>query len=881
MEDTIETPPPPPPPQGPKRSQLKLSWPPCVEYSGPIIDENGNNVTACLIDNIDRWEDTCLGRAKMESHEKPTTESAKEGRFSKTRRIESSVQADIPSRTDRLVETPWTGHAEHALGTLYGHLPRPDGLRLLLLHGAESFHAPVHCSVVVTGLEDPKIPTYEALSYTWADRDGDKRNCMAIFIGPQYQVLLVTRSCQSALRSLRTRYDKVLWVDAICINQHDPLERQFQVGLMPAIYTSAARVLVYLGEERDASEKAMRLVAAHPTSDEDGREALAQLLRRPYSHRIWVIQEVAHSRKATVTCGNETIHWTSLCSASQSCKLNLTWINHFSFPKRDSQNPPELLQLLIDTRNSDCADPRDRVYGLVGLVHLDEAKLFPVDYSLPVQQVYTGLAAYWAQKSKNSPSFEFISFAQSEKKIPGLPSWVPDWSNLADRQGGAVGLRVSIDVSEISMPRSSWGFDATKLSIPKSFELISKDGFKQETDQSRGLEVWNYDKAHIARKTKTLQYCDFTYNIETPTIQLDVGSLVTAGYPLFRYLQGTLKFAGRHQTGLHIDHSKVYGHPRLLDSEQELEVFYFPRWKKSLVLKRYTDSIFSVAGSFSVDMFSSDRGLRTTPGFRTLDEASDHMSPHEINLIVSWRAAVAFLQECLFQRSGNANPQTKLSDALKHTVKRRTLATATESPITSAHLELMEQMRTEMLQSLSSAGIDISFLVERQNMFETHKYLWLTVRDEFEKSFCQALPEWTHLEGQPEDLVMSWRQDVTTLKAFVTRGSYIEAFQVCLKSESWYHVWWSFEGSSPVGLSLREGNIWIYGPEAFQEAFVHLQETSLDGSRSWNWNRDRFWICLLSFDLIARLAEFLYNRQILSLLQNTIRDGELEPVVLI
>lgn len=880
ITDTIETPPPPPARESQKRSQLKLLWPPCVEYdSEPIVDKKGSNLTAFLIENIDRWENTSSGSFGTEDDGKPATESARQGPRDGNETNHSPVGVGINNaltRIDDRARASQTNHPKHGLETIYGHLPKPYGLRLLRLHGAESPHAPIHCSIEVTALDDPKASTYEALSYTWADLDGNKRNCMPIFIGPQYQVLLVTRNCHSALRSLRTRHDRVVWVDAICINQHNPLERQFQVGLMSQIYSSAARVLIYLGEERNASEKAMKLVAADPTSDEDGREALTQLHGRPYFHRIWVVQEIALARKASVTCGNETVHWTSLCSAFQSCGLNLNWMNHFSVPILTTQTRPTLLQLLINTRNSDCADQRDRVYGLVGLVHPDEAKLLPVDYSLTVQQVYTGLAAYWAQRPQDSPSFGFLSFAQSEKKISGLPSWVPDWSNLADRQGNAVGLGVSIDVTKIAIPQFSWGVDATEISSPRGFGHIYTNGSKQEPDQFHNLEIANYDPMIQPRTISEAANHMDTDIIKSPVIQSDVGSLDIQGYPLFRYSQGTLKFAGIRETSLQIDRSKFDGLSRLIDNEQELEIFYFPRWQKHLVLKKHAESIFSVAGNFSVNIFSP--GIRPTPGFRMLEEVIHDITPHEASLILSWRASINFLQECLFLRSGYANPRIERSDVFKYSVNRTPLDIQTESPIISAHLELMEQMRTEMLQSLISSGVDNLLQLERPQSDQPFDSKRLTVRSGFKKSFCEGFPHWARFEGQPEDLVMSWRQYVTRLKEFVAQRSYAEALQ---NTGSLYSPEWHISGHLPSGSIFREGNMSIDGVDIFYDASFRLRKASLNRCLSWEWNRDSFWICLLSFDLIARLGEFLYNRRDLSLLQSSIRDGELQPITLI
>jgi hypothetical protein len=58
----------------------------------------------------------------------------------------------------------------------------------------------------------------------------------------------VTRNLVEALRTFRhTRKSRVLWADAICINQQDLEERSLQVQLMTRIFSDASRVLIWLG----------------------------------------------------------------------------------------------------------------------------------------------------------------------------------------------------------------------------------------------------------------------------------------------------------------------------------------------------------------------------------------------------------------------------------------------------------------------------------------------------------------------------------------------------------------------------------------------------------------------------------------------------------
>lgn len=93
---------------------------------------------------------------------------------------------------------------------------------------------------------NPSPPPYEALSYVWGART--REGCLSL---REYGrcALPITDNLAAALRRLRYKdYRRVLWVDALCINQKGNVEKSQQVILMAEIYSRAARVLVWLGD---------------------------------------------------------------------------------------------------------------------------------------------------------------------------------------------------------------------------------------------------------------------------------------------------------------------------------------------------------------------------------------------------------------------------------------------------------------------------------------------------------------------------------------------------------------------------------------------------------------------------------------------------------
>ena len=92
---------------------------------------------------------------------------------------------------------------------------------------------------------------YEALSYVW----GQSENPESIYIG-DYR-FEVTPHLHAALLRLRDScFSRILWIDALCINQTDDDEKSSQIELMALIYAVAKEVIIWLGEEADDSDEA-------------------------------------------------------------------------------------------------------------------------------------------------------------------------------------------------------------------------------------------------------------------------------------------------------------------------------------------------------------------------------------------------------------------------------------------------------------------------------------------------------------------------------------------------------------------------------------------------------------------------------------------------
>lgn len=126
---------------------------------------------------------------------------------------------------------------------LYSSPDRPI-TRFVELYGGEGL-------LSLSLFQSPLTIGYEALSYVWGDISAKEE---AYCDGAR---IYLTANLASALRQLRPAKGKrVMWVDAICINQSDSEEKAHQIRLMGKMYQRAKCVLVWLGEADQYTELA-------------------------------------------------------------------------------------------------------------------------------------------------------------------------------------------------------------------------------------------------------------------------------------------------------------------------------------------------------------------------------------------------------------------------------------------------------------------------------------------------------------------------------------------------------------------------------------------------------------------------------------------------
>jgi hypothetical protein len=286
----------------------------------------------------------------------------------------------------------------------------------------------------------------------------------------------ITHNLGVALRQLR-HLDKprVLWVDAICINQDDLIERSAEVMEMASIYSNAGRVVVWLGSSYDDSSLALQTLSRlgegilysseqrelafkkgswakhlqnHPealVSKTPSWFAIRELLRREYFSRLWVFQEIGLATSAIVYVGEDRLDW-------QPFKLGLLWlwpmlgdlnqhiknlaIEDFSsssissfldITEEGDAGSRSLNSLLEKTVKLSCSDPRDRLYAIRGLTIPKEIDYIRPDYSKTTEEVFKG---FTLRRILDAADGNILSrcLLQTAPANLHMPSWVPDLS---------------------------------------------------------------------------------------------------------------------------------------------------------------------------------------------------------------------------------------------------------------------------------------------------------------------------------------------------------------------------------------------------------------------------------------------------------------------
>jgi hypothetical protein len=350
----------------------------------------------------------------------------------------------------------------------YEALAGPRFIRLLRV-STDSQASRINGSFMPASLDDN--PDFRAISYCWGSSDlVDK-----VWFN-DHQYLGITRSAAAVLRYLiKTKYTGHFWIDALCINQSDLEEKSNQVRLMGDIYSSARLVVAWLGEPADDSDRAMQFIAtlyneiekhhlhgldpAHERSYMDQFPsfkhyntpdwvAFQNFLKRPYFSRLWVIQEMVLSRRIIFACGEKTAPGNQLMvvvnillskGLSEYLLMVRVGFATVEYPRglgglqvmrsisacRTAGEDVPLQELLLFSRRFDATNPRDLIFGLLGVAsELDDGTI-PPDYEQSTEEIFLRWTRFLMTRDGEATLLHGAGLGRT-RLLKDIPSWVPD-----------------------------------------------------------------------------------------------------------------------------------------------------------------------------------------------------------------------------------------------------------------------------------------------------------------------------------------------------------------------------------------------------------------------------------------------------------------------
>jgi hypothetical protein len=382
--------------------------------------------------------------------------------------------------------------------------PAMREIRLLRLVPG-NWEEPLRGELQIASLDD--LSSYQALSYVWGNPN------IVQTIQLHGKPFCITANLWAALRRLRRSYhERILWVDAVCINQRDLKEKSHQVSIMGEIFSRASQVFIWLGDSITKENDSLTFSSGTLEDGKDfnwlcnnfmqalecpgfldhesktlaafgifyllsidthwtnkpvfaniegryrvakgflsGWQAALKLIQLPWWSRIWTVQEVVLAKQATVVVGSVSAPWelfygfyrsyTNHLPPGACCHDSTTWkmtrdlwdeivlmrFTIWSFyacktEPRALQPHVALWKNLWLFRHKAATDPRDKVYALLGLLHVGQQQWMLPDYSMSIPETFSRCTEALIKSDNNLHALIGPRLNQT-----GLPTWVMDF----------------------------------------------------------------------------------------------------------------------------------------------------------------------------------------------------------------------------------------------------------------------------------------------------------------------------------------------------------------------------------------------------------------------------------------------------------------------
>ena len=354
---------------------------------------------------------------------------------------------------------------------------------------------------VMEALTGEKI--YDSFSYTWGDQSETYPLCLSRvsnkllpdktvrteFEAYRNGTIQIGANLRHLLEELRRReHKRFMWIDAICINQANDLEKKKQIPMMRDIYECAGYGYIWLGSASLAEAEAMNMLphlteqlkeacksaltlspgrgesfseAKLPEPHEEIWKVLSNIMRNPYWSRLWTLQEAVVSEKTVehgtlsdfppteVFYGGTTTRleiFNQFSIAATSLGLR-SWIitgrtdtrahSLYAFDGIDEIRTCReswgahvwgvaLSALLVGTRRRKASIAADVVYGMLAMMDHKTANSLAPEANNTTRDVFVKFAKHYIRNEHKEHLFNHIA---TEERFADLPSWCPNFAS--------------------------------------------------------------------------------------------------------------------------------------------------------------------------------------------------------------------------------------------------------------------------------------------------------------------------------------------------------------------------------------------------------------------------------------------------------------------
>ncbi|KAK6436499.1 hypothetical protein LTR95_007309 [Oleoguttula sp. CCFEE 5521] len=352
-----------------------------------------------------------------------------------------------------------------ATNLVYRFLAAND-FRLLHVSPGEGVQQ-IHARLSHATVSDDQRLTYETISYAWGDPTPVAE---ALVNGLP---VLIPANTEEVLKRVRLHdRERIIWIDAVCINQIDLHERSAQIVLMGSIYAGSLRNLVFLGELDE--NMAIRVLGLIEAINQDARletndfesldatlsdnvvsekrsmtrfafevdlEAELSLLELPLLRRLWVLQELVLAPQSVALLGSIELELSDVLLAIRWIKYK-QWNLPLPSVALAGRNCGQFLFDFVDRvhgyyagsrigldhlmqcgRIFEKTEPRDGVYAVLGLLPQDQVFDLRPDYTKPLAEVLVSATRSAIDNSQNLELFREIAHREDDLEYGNIPSW--------------------------------------------------------------------------------------------------------------------------------------------------------------------------------------------------------------------------------------------------------------------------------------------------------------------------------------------------------------------------------------------------------------------------------------------------------------------------